>query len=160
MNARDAVKISIDTGDHISMAYLDDLSDADLMRRPCQGCNHINWQVGHLIASEHGMMEQLAPGSSPALPEGFVEKYAKTTSEVDDPHAFCTKNELLTVHKAQREATLAILAKMSDEDLGKPTGVDYAPTVASMFSLQGLHWLMHSGQWVVVRRELGRKPLF
>ena len=29
-----------------------------------------------------------------------------------------------------------------------------------MFSLFGSHWLMHCGQWAVVRRELGRKPIF
>ena len=70
------------------------------------------------------------------------------------------KDELLAIHKQQRAATLVALEKLSDDKLGAPTGLDYAPTVGSLFSLLGSHWLMHAGQWVVVRRQLGRKPLF
>jgi len=36
----------------------------------------------------------------------------------------------------------------------------YAPTVASALMLLGNHWLMHSGQFVPIRRKLGKKPLF
>ncbi len=71
-----------------------------------------------------------------------------------------TKDQLLAVFKEQRAATLAALAKQSDSDLDKSTGVDYAPTVGSMFSMQGSHWLMHGGQWVIVRRKVGKPALF
>ena len=47
MNVRDAIQISIDTGKMISAGYLSDLTDAEMMKRPCPGCNHITWQVGH-----------------------------------------------------------------------------------------------------------------
>ena len=70
------------------------------------------------------------------------------------------KMNCLQIHKQQRAATLAALEKLSDDKLGDSTGFDYAPTVGSLFSLLGSHWLMHAGQWVVVRRQLGRKPLF
>jgi hypothetical protein len=52
---------------------------------------------------------------------------------------------------------------LSDEDLEKPSPEamrEYAPTVGSIFALQATHTMMHSGQWVVVRRQLGRAPLF
>ena len=65
MNASDAIKIGLDTGEFVSLGYLEDLSDAEFLRRPHPGCNHINWQVGHLIASEHMMIEKIAPGSMP-----------------------------------------------------------------------------------------------
>jgi hypothetical protein len=32
--------------------------------------------------------------------------------------------------------------------------------VGALFSVEGSHWLMHAGQWAVIRRQLGRKPLF
>ena len=35
-----------------------------------------------------------------------------------------------------------------------------APSVGAAFSMQGGHWLMHAGQWAVVRRQLGREPIF
>ena len=160
MNSQDAIKIGIDCGNLISLGYLGDLTDQDLLHRPCAGCNHINWQLGHLIVSEHNLINQIMPGAMPALPEGFAAKYTSETSGNDDPKTLATKEELLKAQADQRAATLAALAKVSDADLDQPTGVDYAPTVGAMFSLQGSHWLMHAGQWAVIRRQLGHKPMF
>ncbi len=159
MNSCQAIKLSIDTGDMVCMMYLNDLSDADLLKRPSAGCNHINWQIGHLIVSEHKMVAGCGY-AMPALPAGFEAAYTKETSASDDASKFMTKAQLLDAYKAQRAGTLAALAKTSDADLDKTTGVEYMPTVGAMFSLQGSHWLMHAGQWAVVRRQLGHPPLF
>ena len=91
MNAREAIKIAIDCGDAVSLPYLEDLSDADLMRRPCPGCNHINWQIGHLLAAENGMVNGAIPGALPALPAGFAEKYTKEMATSDDASKFSKK---------------------------------------------------------------------
>src|SRR5262245_30352344 len=106
MNAREALKLSIDAGRMIAMSYVDDLSDADMLKRPCPGCNHVKWQMGHLIAGEHYMMEQVLPGSMPSLPRGFVERYAKETSTIDDPAQFDSKADLLAAFETQRAGTL------------------------------------------------------
>jgi hypothetical protein len=158
MNAQQIIEDLYGTADYVGLSYLNDLSDAEWMRRPHARCNHINWQVGHLIQAEHEMIEAIAPGSMPPLPAGFAEKYARETQGIDDPSKFLSKAELLAAHAQQRAATKAVLARMSESDLDRATGVDYAPTVGSMLSLQGSHWLMHAGQWVIVRRELG-KPI-
>lgn len=163
MNAADALKISMDMGRFVGMAYLDDLTDAEMMLRPHPDCNTINWQVGHLISSEHQMMELVAPGSMPPLPEGFVEKYKKETAHSDNLADFATKQELTQAFEAQRAATLKVLAGMSDDQLAAASPEpmqSYAPTVADVFSMQGSHWLMHAGQWVVVRRNLGKPAMF
>ncbi len=163
MNAAEAIRLAIDSGKMISMAYLGDLTDEELLHRPDPGCNHIAWQIGHLIASEHQMIEGVAPGAMPELPEGFAEKYSKETASIDDASAFHSKQELLELFETIRSATLAALEKVSDEDLDKPSPESmqgYAPTVGAAFDFQGGHWLMHAGQWAVVRRQLGRDPLF
>jgi hypothetical protein len=160
MNPREAIKLSIDMGDLVAMGYLEDLTDADLFHRPAPKANHINWQLGHLIASTNFHLSKAAPGTEKPLPAGFAEKYTKETAASDDPKDFLTKDELLRVRAEQREAMLAALERQSDADFDKPTGVDYAPTVGAMFSVEGSHWLMHAGQWAVIRRQLGRKPLF
>lgn len=160
MNVKDALKLSIDTSRMISLGYLEDLTDKEMFHRPCPGANHINWQVGHLIAAENQMGNQAIPGSMPPLPAGFAEKYVKETSASDDPAKFCTKAELLKAFEQQRGAVLTALEKVSEADLDKPTGVAYAPTVGSMFNMHGGHWLMHAGQWAVIRRQLGRPPLY
>lgn len=156
MQTREALKLGIDTADMISNAYLADLSDADFMHRPHAECNHINWQVGHLIVSEHNMLQNFAPGGMPPLPEGMAQRYGKETAGSDDPAQFLTKNELMAAYQTQRQATLRALEQISEAELNKPTGISYAPSVASLFSMQGSHWLMHCGQWVIVRRNLGK----
>ena len=160
MKAHDVIRLSIESGKQISMGYLSDLTDAEMMKRPCPGCNHITWQVGHLIAGEQQMIEQIAPGTMPKLPEGFAAKYTTETSKSDKASDFHTKAELMALFETIRGGTLAALAKTTEADLDKPTGVEYAPTVGAMFELQGAHWLMHAGQWVVVRRQCGRPAMF
>ncbi len=156
MDAQTAIRNVLATGDMVGMAYLGDLTDAELMQRPHPKCNHINWQVGHLIASENELVGMGWP--MPELPAGFKEKYAKATASIDDPSQFATKDELMAVYKTQRAATLEILSKATAEELDKPTGVEYAPTRGQLISLNGEHWLMHAGQWVIVRRQ-NSKPI-
>ena len=159
MNSREAIKVSADMADFVSMSYLNDLSDAELLLRPHPLCNHINWQIGHLVASEHKLLTGIVPGGMPALPDGFAAKYSRETVGSDDPALFETKEVLMSTYKTQRAAMLSALEGMSDSQLDAATGVDFAPTVGAMFSMQGSHWLMHCGQWVVVRRMLGKPVL-
>ena len=160
MDARDAIKISIDAGTMVSLAYLEDLTDAEMLHRPAPGCNHINWQLGHLIWSDFHHLELGAPTYAKPLPVGFIEKYNSHTATVDDPAQLLTKRELLAAREEQQQATLEALSQQSDADLSRETGIEWAPTVAGLFAMAGNHWLMHAGQWVIIRRQLGRPPLF
>lgn len=162
MNTRDAIRNSMDTAMQIAQGYLEDLSDAELLVRPVPGANHIAWQLGHLIQSENEMVSAVSPGSMPALPKGFEEKYTSQTAALDDPKAFHTKAELLRLWGEQRAAAVKALDRMSDADadFDKPSPVTFVKTVGALFNALGLHPLMHVGQWAVIRRKLGRKPLF
>ena len=160
MKVQDLVKMQVELADTVCLGYLQDLSDQEWMQHPHAQCNYLNWQVGHLIASENEMMKTIAADVMPDLPPGFREKYTKETAGSNDAVNFVSKDELLKIQKDQRAGTLAVLEKVQDSDFDKPTGVKYAPTVAAMLNLQGSHWLMHAGQWVVVRRQCGKPPLF
>jgi DinB family protein len=163
MDSRQALKCGIAGGQKITEAYLGDLSDADLLVRALPGTNHIAWQLGHLIGAEYMMIDALRPGSSPKLPEGFQKKHGKETAGSDDPKSFLTKAEYLDLFKKQRSATLAVLDTVSDDELGQPAPEKlraFLKTVADVFAMQGTHWVMHAGQWALIRRKLGRPPLF
>jgi hypothetical protein len=160
MHVKELIKKTIDMGHSVCMAYLTDLTDAQLMLRPAPGVNHINWQLGHLIVSENYHSNLVIAGKMPPLPAGFAAKYAKDTATSDDPKAFCSKEELLKVAADQRAGTLAILGAVSDAELDANSGLSYCPTKAELLALEGTHWLMHCGQWAVVRRQLGKPPLF
>ncbi|MFM8584279.1 MAG: DinB family protein [Planctomycetaceae bacterium] len=163
MNARDAIKLNLNMSDMIVRSYLSDLSDSDLLIRPVPGTNHIAWQLGHLICSEHDIIDAVCPGAMPALPAGFADRHNGPSSKLDSPSAFCSKEEYLRLYGQQRAATLAALDRLTEQDLDKlsPEKMrNYTSNVGDCFSLQGSHYTMHAGQWAVVRRKLGRAPLF
>jgi uncharacterized damage-inducible protein DinB len=162
MDTKQAIRTSLAQADNIVQGYLSDLTDAELLARPCKGGNHIAWQLGHLIASERWLAEQAAPGKMPKLPEGFADKHKKDQAATDDPKAFLTKEEYLTLARQTREGVLQILTGMSEADLDKPvTNVPpFIKTAGELLLFLGPHWIMHAGQWAVIRRVLGRPPLF
>ena len=59
MDTKTAIRTTLDTANMICTSYLGDLTDEEMMHRPTPGCNHIKWQLGHLIASEHGMISNV-----------------------------------------------------------------------------------------------------
>lgn len=153
----------LELADFLVESYLTDLSDEDLLIRPVPGANHLAWQLGHLIASEHAHMNVLSPDCMPPLPNGFRDRHVRATADVDDPAAFLTKAEYLAERTRQRDGTLTLLQALSDEDLQRPVPEDlryFGPTVAHVFSGEALHWAMHAGQWTIIRRKLGKPPLF
>jgi uncharacterized damage-inducible protein DinB len=163
MNARDAIKATFATPDMICRTYLKDLSDADLLVRPVPKANHIAWQLGHLIASEHEFVAALEPSLATALPAGFAAKHKKETAVSDNPKDFYTKEEYLKLYDQVRADTLKAVDKISESDYDKPGPEkfrDFCPTVASVLMLAPSHWLMHAGQWAIVRRKIGKPPLF
>jgi uncharacterized damage-inducible protein DinB len=150
--------MGIDSSDMITNAYINDLDDSELLLRPVPGMNHIAWQLGHLIAAERHFVEMIKPGSCPELPAGFAEAHSKETSTLDDPSKFHSREEYQELWKAQRAATLAILDTLPEADLDKadPSYPQFAPTVAALLGLVGTHALMHCGQFVAVRRKVGK----
>jgi hypothetical protein len=147
-------------GMFIMSSYLKDLSDADLMIRPGgPNANHLAWQLGHLIQSEHEMMNAVCPNAMPALPAGFAAAHGRDMTKDDDTSKFLKKEEYLNLLSQQRDATLKALRDLPDAGLDQPAPErmrSYAPTVGAVFRLCGEHLTMHCGQFAVVRRMLGK----
>lgn len=162
MDTKDWIRFSLSTADFIVDSYLGDITPAEMLVRPVPGANHLAWQLGHLIGSERWLADKAAPGKVPALPAGFAEKHTKETAAIDDPAAFLSKEEYLKLRKEVRANTLAVVDSLTAADFDKP--VEKVPpmlkTAGQTLHFIGPHWIMHSGQWVVLRRKLGRAPLF
>lgn len=159
MDTRDAISATLDTSSMILKSYVGDLTDDELLTRPAEGCNHLAWQLGHLISAECNLLEMVAPGAAAELPAGFAEKHTKEKVDSDDPADFCPKQEYLDLFDKVHEATKAALAKCSDEDLDQPGPEHFAqmfPTVGHLYILIATHGMMHAGQFVPVRRKLGK----
>ncbi len=163
MSIASQIKNELNLPAFVVQSYLQDLSDEDLMRRPVPNANHIAWQLGHLIDSEHQLNNMVCPDSMPALPDGFTEKHNKEAAASDDASAFCTKDEYLKLMEEQRAGTLALLDRLSDEELEKPSPEpiqQFGATVGAVIAGNSAHWMMHAGQWVIVRRQLGKEAIF
>ena len=159
MNAKDAIRSTSEFSSGVLKSYLEDLDDADLMKRPVAGCNHLAWQLGHLISAECHLLNQIQPGAAADLPEGFAAKHSKETTGVDDPAKFCTKQEYLDLMDKVQASTFAALEKIDESQLDQPSPEDLHnmfPTVGTVFILIATHQMMHAGQFVPVRRALGK----
>ena len=161
MNAKDAIRSSANLSSTVLKTYISDLDDADLMRRPSAGCNHLAWQLGHLISSEVQLLEKAAPGRGTKLPAGFAEAHSKEACKNDDPAKFHGKSTYVDLFDKVRAASLAALDDYAPSDLDNPAPEDireFCPTMGDLFGLIAAHPLMHAGQFAVVRRQLG-KPI-
>lgn len=159
MDTKEALRGTAGMSTMVLESYIGDLSDADLLQRPGPGCNHLAWQLGHLITSECALLESIAPGAAAKLPEGFADKHTKETIGVDDPEKFCTKQEYQDLMEKVRAASLAALDKIDAAELDKPSPEKFRemfPTVGHIFVLIATHGLMHAGQFVPVRRALNK----
>ncbi|MAT14035.1 MAG: hypothetical protein CMJ46_02050 [Planctomyces sp.] len=159
MSIAETIKQSYQLSDQVVQAYLNDLSDDELKIRAVAGMNNINWQVGHIIVSEHQIAEMLCPGSMPPLPEGMAEIYDRANVDKDDL-PFYTKERLFELKEEQRAGTIAAIDKLSDEELMKPSPEKLkmlGGTIGAIFLMLGSHWTMHAGQWVAVRRLTGKE---
>lgn len=161
MTPKCVISHSFGMADHLVNAYVGDLTDEEILMAPVQGMNHIAWQLGHLISTERAFIELISPGASPALPTGFDEVHSRTDTKGTNPSDFLKKDDYLALYKAQREVTSQVLDGLADADLDKPTQgnvAQIAPTFGTLLNLIALHYLMHVGQFVAVRRS-ANKPI-
>jgi hypothetical protein len=163
MNIKQAFRASMNVADFMVRGYLADITPEELFTRSVPNANHIAWQLGHCILAERHLIESAVPGSMPELPATFAEKYGRGKAPDDDPAGYLSKEEFLQLAGEVRAATLRALDTLQEVDFDRPVSARVPPfvkTVGDCFATIGPHWSVHAGQWVVVRRKLGRPVLF
>lgn len=162
MNFRDILSANIQSANFVANTYLSDLSDQDLLKRPVPQANHIAWQLGHLICSVDVMLTFLNAPEKPALPSEFEAAHKKERAGEDSAEKFFSKAIYLELMEKQKASALAAVEMVTESDLDKPGPESmraYAPTVGAVFLLLANHLGMHLGQFVVLRRSLGKPVL-
>ncbi len=164
MTGREAIKASLEATKGNLTWYISDFSDADLLVRPVPGANHAAWQIGNVIGGDYYLVKTEFPDAVyPELPPGFLEQHGSKGAADDAPEKFLTKAEYLKLFAEVRAATIAALEKLSEADLDRPTSEkmrSWTPTLGHLFLMASHHTLMHSGQFTVIRRKLGKPVLF
>lgn len=163
MNAKDVIRNVLDASDRLLLTYISDFEDRELLVRPLEGMNHIAWQLGHLLQTEHAVIEAIKPGSCPALPANFEEGHGRQNFNVDDPAGFLPRADYERLWKAQRAATRKVLDELTDEEMAAPFAIEQlralAPTNGAAISFMGNHTIMHAGQFIATRRKLNKPVL-
>ncbi len=160
MNAIEVLRSTYSTSRMVLKSYASDLSDADLMKRSHEACNHLAWQLGHLIASECFFIEQLAPDHAFTLPDGFAEQYTRETQSDNDPSHFLGTNEYLKLLDQVQEATFKALDHTTESQLdeaGPEMFQPMFPTKGAVWIIVATHNMMHAGQFVPIRRACGKE---
>ncbi|MEO1615429.1 MAG: DinB family protein [Planctomycetota bacterium] len=161
MSDSKSIKNAFQLTDTVLESYLGDFTDADLLTRPGAGCNHIAWQLGHLISSESMLMNMIKEGSGIELPEGFAEAHDKSVADSDDASKFRSKDEYLQLYRKARQHSIQAIQTMTEEELNAESPENFrsfCPDKRAMVMLVASHPMMHVGQFVPVRRALN-KPL-
>jgi hypothetical protein len=163
MDTKESILYVLNSARFITDAYLSDLSDQDILVRPAPGAHNIAWQLGHLLLSEAMMVNGVRAGTGVVFPLGFEECHGKEINyEGDSLNKFLSLAEYKDLRMKQRQRVLDLVASVSDEDLALPGPEKmraYAPTKGAVLLAIGTHELMHSGQWAVTRRMLGKRVL-
>jgi hypothetical protein len=164
MTGREAIKAALEATRGNLHWYVSDFSDADLLVRPVPGANHVAWQIGNIIGGDIFLVRcELPDAAFPELPAGFMDQHGTKGAGDDDPKKFLSKAEYLKLFDAVRSATVAALDKLTDADLDRPVSEQmrsFAPTLGHVFLMASDHTLMHTGQFTVIRRKLGKPVLF
>ena len=161
MNVKDLYRIAFATSDRFVSMYLADFSEEEMLFRPGPSANHCAWQLGHMISTEHNLIEAVRPGCAAKLPEGFSEQHSKAKAASNNASDFLSKSSYLELYQLQRKATHAVINDISEADLdaaGPEAMRSLMPTVGAVLYIAAVHPMLHSGQFAVIRRVLG-KPI-
>lgn len=157
MSAGELYAKSIARSAHMTANFVSDFTEEEMFIRPVPGANHATWQLGHVAAGTRKMCRMI--GIDINLADDFAQRFTKDAAKIDDPKAFPAKQELLATYNDVFAQVQAAVAKLTEADLAKTTGFDFAPTVADVVTILTLHPMMHGGQFSVIRRKLAKPNL-
>ena len=141
-------------------------SPDDWFRMPHEGVSHIAWQVGHLAFAEYSLALKRIRGKraedAQLLPAAFVEKFGRGSSPDPDPGAYPSTEEIRRVFETLHRQVLHEVSALEDTVFDEPV-TDPHPH----FSTKGgalvwcaEHEMMHAGQIGLLRRLLGKPPIW
>ncbi len=163
MTAKDVLKSVLTSTQWITTEYLKDLSDADMQVRPVENANNAAWQMAHIIASETHLMAELPGATYPELPQKIKDATTGASAKTNRDGGGLTRAEYVELFNKVRAASIANVDRLNDADLDiRSNGLlkMLAPTLGDLVVLVGNHTTMHSGQFTVIRRLLGKPVLF
>ena len=150
-----------------TVPLLETIPESDWFIMPAGCPSHVAWQVGHLAFAEARLVVERVGGrpevGGGVLPDEFIRLFARNSVPDASPANHPSPAEIRRVLDRVHDAALKMLRDTADDDLetlvqGSPhrfcrTKADFARWVSH-------HEFLHSGQIGLIRRMLGKGPVW
>jgi uncharacterized damage-inducible protein DinB len=141
-------------------------SPDDWFRMPSEGVSHIAWQVGHLAFAQYSLGLKRLRGTRPEdahlVPPSFLEKFGRGSAPDPNPQAYPSPAEIRRIFDALHKQVLLEVSALDDAVFDEPLA-DPHPRFATKGGALvwcAEHEMMHAGQIGLLRRLLGKSPLW
>jgi uncharacterized damage-inducible protein DinB len=122
------------------------------------------WYLAHVIIARNGLLKIYAGGGDEAVTKEFVDRFGRGSDGAADFSDAPGKAELLEIYTRVHERAKEFVASLSPADMGREAQMDVGhplfKMLGSALTLNASHDAYHAGQIAVLRRSMGKDPLF
>jgi hypothetical protein len=142
------------------------VDDADWFRQPSEGVTHIAWQVGHLAIAEYRLslaqLRGMRPDDERFVPPDYVTLFGRGSEPSADESRYPSPGELRGVLDSVHEHVLAELPSYPDVQLDLPPEREHPLCKTKLACIEwcARHEMLHGGQIGLLKRLLGKKPVW
>jgi hypothetical protein len=157
----DAIVFNLEAAKNMLDALTADLKGSDWTHRIAPNANCAAWLVGHLILTERRALTSIGHNDLPPLPDGFEARFSRENNApmASDFGDASILTPLFDKHRGLLiEAVKYLPADKLEAALAKPS--PRFKTIGEQLVFMGVHVIVHAGQISMIRRHLGRPPLF
>lgn len=145
---------------------LDDIAPDQWFTQPAGLGTHVAWQVGHLAMAELRLcvfyLRPMTPADHAVMSDAFMAHFRKGAVPSADPQAYPPWEDILRTFHAVHEYVLANWRDYATIDLLTPCLPHHrvGKVKLDMLAWVTRHEMIHAGQIGLLRRLLGRAPLW
>jgi len=140
----------------IAKVNLEGISHDESLVRAVETGNHMNWLVGHVVATRCALLPALRQES--VWGDDVTRIYRRGSSGATDAN-YLPFDEVVNAFHTSQERLLAGIATLTEEDLAAPA--PFSPgggqdTLGSLLAKSAVHEGYHLGQTGILRRVVGK----
>src|SRR5258706_1739701 len=161
MRAQEVLVFSLKTMRGMIENMCKELTPQEMLHRTCMEANCAARILGHLTAVDHRFLTALGESDVPSLPEGFAQRFA-TKGDAPKAKEFGDVSSLLPMFLQMRDRLIAATERSSGEKLAEAVDLG-SPRIkkkGEMLAVAGVHLGLHAGDFLTIRRSLGKPALF
>jgi uncharacterized damage-inducible protein DinB len=166
MSRRQLAIEQIDFARNYTLGLLAETPMDEWFRQPRGGVSHVGWQVGHLAFAQYRMALWRIRGEKPndgeLLPAHYYLLFGANSTPDADPTKYPDASEIRSALDRIHKEVLRELASIAETELDQEVlhPHPFANTKMKAILWCAHHEMMHAGQIGLLRRQLGRPPLW